>query len=191
MDEIWKYIIYAAVIGLYYIVKGLGKKSEDKPADAAKPFMSPSAKPSERQAVDKRRIPTPRATHAPSSLEDMLRRFNDQDTLKPAPMLEDKVKQQNQSAEAYQSQEGRSLETSANTDYLETKVPFYRNEASQVDYEVSGKNDYKGLNDASKDRFDEFAVKKAGRNRYADLLQNPESVKDAFVLGEIFNRKEY
>ncbi len=34
-------------------------------------------------------------------------------------------------------------------------------------------------------------IKASPTNRYADLLKNPETVKDAIILSEILNRKEY
>lgn len=40
-------------------------------------------------------------------------------------------------------------------------------------------------------RFDEYELKEEKKNMFADLLDDPENFKKAFVLSEIMNRKQY
>ncbi len=201
MDDLWKFVFYALAVGVYYFIKN--RKPADKTAgtNPAKPFMSPAASPEANTRPNPVKPRTP-ANEMPTSLEDLLRRFTgDQPPVetRPQPMLEDKVRQANQQQRPEQqnrSLEGPSLEQTPDERSMETvgyddNIPQYKNEAADVDYEIPEKATYKGLNDPSKDRFKEFDLKLEKTNRYAALLKNPDTLRDAFVLSEILRRKEF
>ncbi len=90
-----------------------------------------------------------------------------------------------------QEQHTPSYEQAPTADQLVSqfeKTPVYTNEASEVDYEDPAKAQYAGLDD-HKRRFAAFDKRKAGKSALAQLLQNPQSARQAFVLSEIFRRK--
>jgi hypothetical protein len=68
------------------------------------------------------------------------------------------------------------------------RVPRYVNEAERVNYEDPKRSAYAGL-DTRKPPFEPFEQEQKKVNRYARLLSNPQSARDAFVLSEIFKRK--
>src|SRR5690349_10763794 len=124
MDDLWKFVFYALAVGLYYFIKGR-KPADKKVGNPAKPFMSPAASPEVNTRPNPVKPQTP-ANEIPTSLEDLLRRFtNDQPPLetRPQPMLEDKVRQANRKQRPEQqnrSLEGPSLEQKPDERSLET-----------------------------------------------------------------------
>jgi len=68
------------------------------------------------------------------------------------------------------------------------RVPRYVNEAEAVDYEDPKRVAYAGL-DSRKPRFEPFEKEPRTVSRYARLLRNPQSAREAFILTEILRRK--
>jgi hypothetical protein len=68
------------------------------------------------------------------------------------------------------------------------RVPRYVNEGEAVNYEDPKRSAYAGL-DTRKPRFEPFEQEQKKVNRYAKLLSNPQSAREAFILTEIFRRK--
>ncbi|MBD0254302.1 MAG: hypothetical protein ICV83_01180 [Cytophagales bacterium] len=68
------------------------------------------------------------------------------------------------------------------------RVPQYTNEAGEVDYEDPKRAAYAGL-DSRKPRFEPFETERKRVSPYAQLLRNPQSAREAFILTEIFRRK--
>jgi hypothetical protein len=66
----------------------------------------------------------------------------------------------------------------------------YETKAGKVNYEDPKYADYEGLDDHKK-RFAPFEeeVKASRSNKYARLLKDPQSLRTAFLLGEILKRK--
>jgi hypothetical protein len=195
MEDFGKIILYAIGIllyGLYNFIKNKKKADTKAPSTEnpeAKPFISPAANP-EAKARPVISQPSP---EVPSSLEDLLRRFTTEQQPAPPPMLEDKVRSRNRKP----ALESRSLETIAPENRslegasYDQEIPQYYNEANEVDYEIPERATYKGLDDATHSRFKEFEKTQETVNPYTELLQNSQSVRDAFVLSEIFKRKEW
>lgn len=70
----------------------------------------------------------------------------------------------------------------------EANLPRYENQAGQVDYEDPKRNQYAGLDDHQK-RFAAFDLRADSPSAYADLINNPQGARNAFILSEIFKRK--
>ena len=68
-------------------------------------------------------------------------------------------------------------------------TPVYEKEATKVNYENPASKGYKSLS-STKDRFDPFDEKKAADHPLLKMFQNPESLRNAFIMSEIFTRKE-
>jgi|GEM_PF-2442646 len=203
MEDIWKFILYALAVGLYYFIRGR-KKPAEKPSSqspSAKPFMSPAAKP---QARRRTLESPPRSDDTRTSLEELLRRFQGEPNpvkavVKFEPMLEDKVKKSNQiltTADRLDREERNNRYEQEVINYEEginydDNIPTYRNEANEVNYEAPDKTDYKGLDTTGRNRFEVFKKKEEVSNPYADFLKSPESIRTAFIMSEILKRKEF
>jgi membrane protein involved in colicin uptake len=68
-------------------------------------------------------------------------------------------------------------------------TPVYYNEANTVDYENPATANYKGLDNSGKDRFDPFDEKKNAEHPLMKIFRNKESLRDAFIVSEIFEKK--
>jgi hypothetical protein len=197
MEDIWKFILYALAVGLYYFIMGRKKPDEKKtgPTPTAKPFMSPAAKPQARPRPVSSQTQTD-TTELPASLEDLLRRFQGEPTPeapKPEPMLEDKVRKSKRkltTADRREMAEKAKKQREEVVDY-DDNIPTYENEAADVDYEVPEKANYKGLDSSGRNRFEVFEQKNEVTNPYAELLKKPESIRTAFIMSEILKRKEF
>ena len=196
MEDIWKFMLYALAVGLYYFIMGR-KKPAEKPSSqspSAKPFMSPAAKPQARPHT----LESPsRSDDTRTSLEELLRRFQGEspvtDVLQPKPLLEDKVKESNQiltTADRLDREERNNRHEQEVINY-DDHIPTYRNEANEVNYEVPDKTDYKGLDTTGRNRFEVFEQKQEVSNPYADFLRTPASIRTAFIMSEILKRKEF
>jgi hypothetical protein len=197
MEDIWKFILYALAVGLYYFIMGRKKTDANKSGETptAKPFMSPAAKPQARPRPVSNQ-PQVDTSELPTSLEDLLRRFQGKPTpeaSKPEPMLKDKVKESKRkltTADRRDIEEKKKKQREEVVDYDDT-IPTYENEAADVDYEVPEKANYQGLDKSGRNRFEVFEQKAEVQNPYANLLKNPESIRTAFILSEILKRKEF
>ena len=194
MEDFGKIILYALAVGAYYLLNRIRKPGATPPSEAAKPFVSPAAKPEVRPV-------SPPPARPPSPLGNLLRQLKSEQPAgrptdppsNPFPVPENPVR-----SSAGRSLEGQSLETRPNrrnpqeAGYeTEKRAREYANEADGVNYEIPEKAGYQGLDNAGRGRFAEFEQKQPVTNAYADLLKNPQGVRDAFVLGEIFRRKEF
>jgi hypothetical protein len=155
----------------------------------------------------------PRKT-GPTSFEDLLDEFGEI-TRKKEKQGEEKVAEANTarkkaeqtldktrkkvSQRMTQKEEPKNFETrekerreksSSDEAALERSKASYETKAGKVNYEDPKYADYEGLNDHKK-RFAPFEeeVKSSRSNKYARLLKNPQSLKTAFLLGEILKRK--
>lgn len=211
MEDIWKFILYALAVGLYYFIMGRKKPDEKQSSQttSAKPFMSPAAKP---QARPRPVLNQPDTNEMPASLEDLLRRFQrEPDTAPEAPqpalVPKNKVEKSNQiltTADRLDLEEAKKIGRQEVVNY-DNEIPTYRNEANEINYEnstyrneaneINYENpetaDYQGLNNRDEKRFGVFEIKEEVKNPFAELLQKPESLRTAFILSEILKRKEF
>jgi len=197
MEDIWKFILYALAVGLYYFIMGRKKPDEKRTGETptSKPFMSPAAKPQARPRPVSNQ-PQANTSELPTSLEDLLRRFQGEPTpevAKPEPMLEDKVRKSKRkltTADRRDIEEKKKKQREEVVDY-DDNIPTYENEAADIDYEIPEKANYKGLDKSGRNRFEVFEQKAEVQNPYAELLKKPESIRTAFILSEILKRKEF
>lgn len=109
-----------------------------------------------------------------------------------------------------QGQRERDLEESPEAREVETSEKYPAKEAEVVDYETNPQEEYKNpyqdlkqplvklddqvdLGDDKRilGEVEDVAAENPGNSKYARLLKNPASARDAVILTEIFNRRHF
>ncbi|MDO1447477.1 hypothetical protein Q0590_14510 [Rhodocytophaga aerolata] len=204
MDGI-QILVYIAIAVIYLILKGVNKAV--KPPEGTTPPVEVTGEPSVPTTQTNR---PPRKT-GPFSFDDLLDEFGEvtqkkqttkqataETARKKAEQTLDKTRKKvSQKLERAQDKTRKQLEQTDREKPFsyeqisqEEYVPVYRNEANDVDYEDPQRSTYAGLDDQKK-RFAAFdmAAPSSKTTIYARLLRDPQNVKTAFILSEIFKRK--
>jgi uncharacterized FlaG/YvyC family protein len=204
MDGI-QILVYVAIAVIYLILKGVNKAV--KPPEGTTPPVETTGEAS--MPTTQTNLP-PRKT-GPFSFDDLLDEFGEvtqkkqttkqataETARKKAEQTLDKTRKKvSQKLEQAQEKTRKQLKQSEKKEPFsyeqssrEEFVPVYRNEANEVDYEDPQRSTYAGLDDQKK-RFAAFDIAAAPTKstKYARLLRDPQNIKTAFILSEIFKRK--
>ncbi|MHC2991463.1 hypothetical protein OB13_07660 [Pontibacter sp. HJ8] len=177
--EDFKLIFYILAIVAYFIFTAW-RKAFKTPNDQAPPQQNPQ-----------RERPVPRAMPSPTPEHRQHRPAT------PATSFEDILREM-QSKMEKANQEGRQPAEKVKPEYTPASRPVSYETAPPRVLSLEVPEDarlydqkVKARREDSLDRLPKPRFEKPKANVYAEMLHNPQSIRQAFILTEIFNRKQY
>ncbi|CAN5890857.1 hypothetical protein BH24BAC1_BH24BAC1_35950 [soil metagenome] len=198
--EDFKIILYIFGIVIYIIYMVMRKyfsPEEDRPAEHLPPVPDDRPRSAGRPPEDAPPRPVPReyspgppAAPSPTSFEEMMRRLGKPAEKEPE-KREEKMAEKAQERAQEKAEEIRSKAQKARDQVKQRVTDYNRLEARPiVNYEASP--DWrKALDDSPPRAKTSLSIQKKPVHPYAAMLQNSKDAQAAFVLTQIFERKEW